>query len=366
LRLVSAELRSRNGASFPGFWTLQAIGFGWFAATAVFADLPSLGNVQTLRSSGSFLVWTLIASCFLRYVCRSLVRRGLSWISLELLAFAWCVPFALTAGFLAKLTTLDRLPNWYEWLVTSMQITFILFVWCSLYFSIKMWHEAARERERLLQAQSEARDAKLSALRYQLNPHFLFNALNAVSTLVLEGNSAAATRMLSQIGDFLRTILDGQTALEVPLSTEIAFIEQYLAIERTRLGSRLQTNVSIAPETLDALVPGMLLQPLVENAVRHGVVPFVEGGEVEVLSRLQSDGRLRLTIRNSGPSSALGQRQRSPDGIGLSNTAERLETLYPGRHAFALEWLPLGGCQAVIELPFRREATNQELPPCAS
>jgi two-component system, LytTR family, sensor kinase len=359
-----AELKTQDGTGFPGFWTLQAIGFGCFAVSSLIANFPAIGDIQTLRSSGSYLVWTFAASCFLRFVCRSLLRRGLSWVPLELWAFAWCIPFSLCSGFLDSLTAHGHLPSLYAWLVTSMQIMFILVVWCSLYFSIKMWQQSAQERERLLRAEAEAREAKLSALRYQLNPHFLFNALNAVSTLVLEGNSLAATRMLAQIGDLLRTILDGGTKLEIPLSEEMAFIEQYLSIENTRLGSRLRTDVSIASETLDALVPSMLLQPLVENAVRHGVAPLIEGGNVYVASRLQ-DGNLHLVVRNSGPHYQAPQRADASAGIGLRNTAERLNTLYPGAHRFALEWPATGGCQVIVELPFRKH-TGPELQACAS
>lgn len=360
-----AELKTQDTPRFPGFWTLQAIGFGCFALSALLADLPSLGDMQTLRSSGAFLIWTFAASCLLRYVCRSLVRRGLSWVALELSGFAWCIPFGLCAGFLAALTARSHLPGWYGWFETSTRIAFILFVWCSLYFSIKMWQQSTQERERLLRAESEVREAKLSALRYQLNPHFLFNALNAVSTLVLEGNAPAATRMLAQIGDLLRTILDGGAKLEIPLYEEISFIEQYLSIENTRLGSRLRTDVSIASETLDALVPSMLLQPLVENAVRHGVAPLIEGGEVYVSSRLR-DGHLHIMVRNSGPPYQPVQRADASAGIGLRNTAERLETLYSDQHTFVIEWLPLGGCQVIIELPFRKNGSKPESRSCAS
>jgi two-component system, LytTR family, sensor kinase len=356
-------LKTQGAGRFPGFWTLQAFGFGCFAVSSLVANFYALGDPQTLRSSGSYLFWTFAASCLLRFVCRSLLRRGLSWVALELYAFVSCIPFSLVSGILDSLTAHGHPPSVYGWLVTSMQIMFILVVWCSLYFSIKMWQQSTQERERLLRAETEAREAKLSALRYQLNPHFLFNALNAVSTLVLEGNSLAATRMLAKIGDLLRTILDGGTKLEIPLSEEMAFIEQYLSIENTRLGARLRTDISIAPETLDALVPSMLLQPLIENAVRHGVAPSIEGGDVRVASRLR-DGNLQITVRNSGPPCQPPWRPDAPVGIGLKNTAERLETLYSGQHTFVLEWPPRGGCHVIIELPFRSNAP--ESPSCAS
>src|SRR6202167_6439562 len=184
-----------------------------------------------------------------------LVRRGLSWMALETRAFAWSLGAGAITAYGAELLAFGIRPlDWGDWLVTYTQATFTLFLWCSLYFSIKQWQQSARERERLLRAESEVRDVRLSALRYQINPHFLFNSLNPVSTLVLEGNPPAATRMLAQIGEFLRTILDHDAVLETPLSQEIAFTRQYLAIELTRLGGRLRTEMSIAPETLGALV----------------------------------------------------------------------------------------------------------------
>src|SRR5260370_39421155 len=123
-------------------------------------------------------------------------------------------------------------------------------------------------------------EARLLARRYQLNPHFLFNSLNAVSTLVLDGNAPAATRMLAQIGDLLRTSLDSEVTAEVTLSQELAFTEGYLAIEQTRLGERLRIDIAVPLDTRDALVPNMLLQQLVENAVRYVVAPLFDGGRI--------------------------------------------------------------------------------------
>lgn len=290
----------------------------------------------------------------MRPVCRFLMRRGLTWTVLEMRAIVCCIPAAAVASFLIEVAKFPNRPlNWAVWLVNSMQATFFLFVWCSLYFSVKQWQQAARERERLLRAEAEARDARLSALRYQLNPHFLFNSLNAVSTLVLDGNAPAATDMLSQIGEFLRTTLDGEAVAETTLSQEIAFTEQYLAIEQTRLGGRLRVEIAISPETLGALVPSMLLQPLVENAVRHGVAPIVGGGTIRIQSKLNG-AQLQISIQNSGaPRSRVESINQPAHGIGLSNTAERLKTLYSSAHKFALQWPEAGGCQVTVELPLR-------------
>jgi LytS/YehU family sensor histidine kinase len=229
---------------------------------------------------------------------------------------------------------------------------FILFIWCSLYFSIKQWQQSSEEKERLLRAESEVREARLLALRYQLNPHFLFNSLNAVSTLVLDGNAPAATRMLAQIGDLLRTSLDSEVTAEVTLSQELAFTEGYLAIEQTRLGERLKIDMAVPLETRDALVPSMLLQPLVENAIRYGVAPLIEGGWIAIKSALHAN-RLRITIGNAGRRGG-GEQKKNGNGIGLGNTAERLKTLYGPDFEFSLVWPEAGGCEVVLELPLRR------------
>jgi two-component system sensor histidine kinase AlgZ len=198
-----------------------------------------------------------------------------------------------------------------------------------------------------------------------LNPHFLFNSINAVSTLVLDGNAPAATRMLAQIGDLLRTSLDSEVTAEVTLSQELALTEGYLAIEQTRLGERLTVDMAVSSETRDALVPSMLLQPLVENAVRYGVAPLIEGGRIAITSSVHAD-RLQIVIRNSGRRGEGEQKKNgNGNGIGLGNTAERLKTLYGSDCKFTLAWPEAGGCEVVLELPLRRARQLQEVAPCA-
>jgi two-component system, LytTR family, sensor kinase len=347
----------RDDLGLPTFWTLQIVGWSCFYLTSV---ISFFGQPGALRTNGIFVVALFATSCLLRPVCRSLLKPALSWIALEVRALGWAIFAGLIVGYVIGLATSPhRAVSWRGWLGTSVQCTFTLFFWCSLYFSIKLWQQSMRERERLLRAEAETRDARLSALRYQLNPHFLLNSLNAVSTLVLEGNPPAATRMLAQIGEFLRTILDNEAPPETPLSQEIAFAEQYLAIEQTRLGPRLRVDMAISPDTLDALVPSLLLQPLIENAVRHGVAPVVEGGTIRIESRLEA-GQLRIAVQNSGPAN---RRSAPPSdsaaGIGINNTAERLKTLYADGHKFVLQWPEAGGCEVTVELPFRKSAQAQ-------
>jgi two-component system, LytTR family, sensor kinase len=356
----------RDDLGFPTFWTVQIAGWGCFYLWGLISLVPFLRQPGALRGNTAFFVSLFAASSLLRPVCRSLIGRAFSWIALEMRAFVWSLPAGATAGYvIERVTTLDRPLSWAGWLANAVQSTFILFVWCSLYFSIKLWQKSLRERERLLRAEAEVRNARLSALRYQLNPHFLFNSLNAVSTLVLEGNPPAATRMLAQIGEFLRSILDSKGVPETTLHQEIVVAEQYLAIEQTRLGPRLRVDMAISPETLDALVPSMLLQPLIENAVRHGVAPVMEGGTIRIESELYGT-RLQIKVQNSGPASFRPPVPNgSPNGIGISNTAERLRTLYAANYKFVLQWPETGGCEVTVELPCRKIVQPQGAAWCA-
>jgi len=351
-----------ESARFPSFWRLQALGWTGLYALVVAASIPLLGKAGALKDSGLAMVFMFLGSCLLRPLCRSLVRRSLSWLAFEIRAFGWSFLVGITTCLLFYEVVIWKFHRfqWGALAADSVDFVVALFLWCSLYFSIKQWLQSAQERERLLRAENEAREARLSALRCQLNPHFLFNSLNAVSTLVLEGNAPSATRMLAQIGDLLRTTLENQMLSEIPLSQEIALTGLYLAIEQTRLGDRLQVDLKIPPETLDAMVPSMLLQPLVENAIRHGVAGLVEGGWVAIRTKLRG-GRLQIVIRNSA---RMAPSERS-HGIGLHNTKERLETLYGADQRLSLEWPQADVCEVTVELPLRTAVEAEEAFACA-
>lgn len=342
----------RDEIGLPSFWQLQLLGWAAFYVVLLVAVLP-YRKAEEFRDQTIACATMFLASCLLRPVCRSLLRRLLPWIGLELRALAWSVAVGTVAAFATELAILRAVRLvWTDLLVNVLQFSVVLFLWCTLYFSIKQWQQSARERERLLIAEREARDARLSALRYQLNPHFLFNSLNAVSTLVLKGDAPGATRMLSQIGGLLRASLDGPVVSEIPFSQELDFAKKYLAIEQTRLGERLQAAFDIAPDSLDASVPSLLLQPLLENAVRHGVGRLRQGGVIVIQAAVENN-RLRIMVRNSGPrrSADAGSRENRR-GIGLANTSERIKRVYGPDGEFALCWPESGGCELTIRVPF--------------
>jgi two-component system LytT family sensor kinase len=358
-------MNRQNVLNLRSFWQIQIIGWCCFY---LFDLLESIHDFLTkrvyIREETVPIVCMFFGSCALRPYCRWLLRQSQSWIAFELKAAAAAMVTSIPVACAACLILLNFYPvPWHAWVAVMMWSTFILFTWCSLYFSIKQWQQSGEEKERLLRAESEVREARLLALRYQLNPHFLFNSLNAVSTLVLDGNAPAATRMLAQIGDLLRTSLDSEVTAEVTLSQELAFTEGYLAIEQTRLGERLRIDIAVPLETRDALVPSMLLQPLIENAVRYGVAPLTEGGWIAIESALNAN-RLRIVVGNSGRRGE-GEQKKIGNGVGLGNTAERLKTLYGTDFVFSIGRPEAGGCEVVLELPFRRARKLQETSPCA-
>ena len=352
-------VRSRDTLEFPSFWPVQLAGWGCLCLLIGVALLPDIGRAGMLRSNGTFILVMFAASCVLHPWCKRTAAKELSWLAVEARAFAWSLVAGMLSAFAALLSTLDIMPfAWKEWLFTAVQSTVLLFLWCSLYFSIKQWQQWTHEREGRLKAEGDMRQAHLDALRYQLNPHLLFNSLNAVSTLVLQGNAAAATRMLAQIGELLRSALDQGNAMEVALASEMEFIERYLAVERIRFGDRLRVELEIATETLHAQIPSMLLQPLVENAVQHGIGPLVNGGCIRVQCR-RDGGKLQIRVENSGPRSDAPETPGIVNRVGLGNTAERLRTLYGERHRFELRWPEQGGCEVLLEFPFATAALER-------
>lgn len=226
-----------------------------------------------------------------------------------------------------------------------------------------LWSRRARERElRALSAESELATARLEALRMQLNPHFLFNALNGVSTLI-HSDPQTADAALGDLSSLLRAALETTDKAEIPLARELEFIRAYLAIEKLRFADRLQFEENVARETLDAMTPTFLLQPLVENAVKHGIESTGAPGRISVAASRVEDV-LRLTVSDTGPGFDSARPSTEGHGVGLANTRARLRQLHPNTHAFSVLNPHRGGCEVVIEIPFTvaRQSSSPETP----
>jgi two-component system LytT family sensor kinase len=250
----------------------------------------------------------------------------------------------------------------YPWLIQYGYLLFFSnfpFMWCSLYFGINAMLDLETERANVLQALKLADSARLRSLQSNLNPHFLFNTLNGIATLVRDKDGVGASAMIDALSEFLRSTLQRLNSPEIQVSEELQLIEQYLLIQRLRFGDRLQYSVKVDPGTLGALVPTLILQPLVENAVLHGVLPREEGGSVQVsVGKLGEMLMVSVEDDGVGIDSAIGH----ADGLGLGNSRDRLAALY-GESAQLTAGPRAGGngFAVMIRLPYRHSQELRQL-----
>ena len=245
------------------------------------------------------------------------------------------------------------LRDYFVWMLAGLPFSVsIYFALLGCVHAYSYFIEARKREADAARLEAQLSDARLGALRMQLNPHFLFNSLNALSALVREQDTPAASRMLELIGDVLRQVLRPDQPHEIPLSEEMAFLGQYLAIEQVRFSDRLEVRWDLQERALNALVPSFIMQPIVENAIKHGVLKNAEAGVIEISARVV-DEFLELKVRNNG-----GGVSTPPGrtGVGLSNTSERLRTLYGSRAKLSLNVQTIGGTEATITMPLRMGA----------
>ena len=240
------------------------------------------------------------------------------------------------------------------WLLTTMPWgTFMYFTTLGCVHAFAYFVESKEREAQTARLAAQVAEARLGALRMQLHPHFLFNSLNAISVLVRDRDSVSAGRMLDLLSDVLRQVLRSDGAHEVTLAEELEFLERYLAIEQVRFSDRLRVHFDVDESLLDAAVPEFLLQPLVENALRHGISNRADGGVVEVAARRHGDS-LELSVADNGPGPERN-RPANGNGLGLANIRERLTTLYGSRARVELQTRAggHGGTVAAVTIPCR-------------
>ena len=340
------------------FWALQ---LGGWTAYAVALMVPWLGRypLSVMWSNKLVIAGTgLATSSALRLVYRRISRGdgalpalAAAAVSASVLgAFVWNgVASAILGRSLQNdsvlLGALGRtLPRFDGVLYHAL----VLLTWSLLYLGAQHYRALVAERERSMRAAALAREARLLALRYQIGPHFLFNALNAISTLVVADRKAEATAAIARLADLLRASLEPTETGLITLRAELAIVDAYVAIERVRFADRLQVVVDADTTALDALVPSMILQPLVENAVRHAVSVRDEPTTVAVRASFAHDDRLVLRVSDDGSGVSAS---RDGFGLGLANIRARLDELYRGAHGFRAGRTPGGGFLAEISLP---------------
>lgn len=231
---------------------------------------------------------------------------------------------------------------------------FLILGWSALYFGMKFYRLLQEAQQRSIKAESMAHEAQLRMLRYQLNPHFLFNTLNAISTLILEQNTSVANQMVSKLSNFLRYSLDKDPMQKVDLDHELSTMKLYLEIEQVRFEDRLKVEVNVTDDAAKALVPSLILQPLVENSIKYAIASRIEGGTITINAKKYA-GDLLIEVSDDGPGLDIKPGEVPAfGGVGIVNTRERLAELYGASHS--IKFLPAmpHGLQIEIRFPYER------------
>ena len=353
------------------FWALQLWGWSAWAVTtylgvAFVQEAPTgypvylgiiavIGMVLTLpvryvytftwdNSAVSRAFVVLIASYF----------SGIVWVFIRRKIFFSMFPED-AAKMIAKAQS-----EWIMFFEGSLQAGSVMLVWSALYFGIKYYLLSQEEKQRYLAAMGRAHQAQLKMLRYQLNPHFLFNTLNAISTLILDQDNKTANEMVSKLSGFLRYSLESDPMREVSVKDEVASMMLYLEIEKVRFGERLNLEVFVADEAANAMMPSMLLQPLIENSIKYAIAKSVEGGTIRITAYRRRD-LLQLSVVDDGPGIEQKQDLSAPStGVGIKNIQGRLKELYGDNQFCELRPSEPRGLTVVINLPFHYpESMNQ-------
>ncbi len=272
-----------------------------------------------------------------------------------LIAFA---QLAIDAFVLPKLGYLQQFQS------ASFFETYKVFLLVNLHFSVAIYwavlaiyqaikyYRKYRERElKTSKLEAQLAQSRLQVLKMQLHPHFLFNTLNAISELIYR-DAESAERMITDLSDLLRMSFENLEVQEIPLKQELEFLEKYIEIEQMRFHDRLKIEIEVSADTLDASVPNMILQPLVENAIKHGIAPRSEGGRIDIGAR-RNNGHLEITVSDDGIGVPFGDVEHMSEGVGLSNTRRRLRHLYGDRHRFDLEAVATRGLKVNLSIPFK-------------
>jgi len=331
------QLRSNRNALF---WTLHAAGWGAYAIAQYFgALLVERRTIEYQLVIGIAAVAGFVLSMPMRYIYRALAGRSPKVVIVSVLLTCYTIALALRVVINYSYKWLVE-PDWqfktrFEIFGGAVSMTYLLLCWSAIYFGIKYYESLQKQREAALRSAALAQEAQLKMLRYQLNPHFLFNTLNAISTLILDNQNRTANHAVMRLSEFLRYTLDQDPMKKVTLRQEMEALDLYMNTERLRFGGRLRLEYAIEEPALDALVPSLLLQPLIENAVKYAISPREEGGSIRIEGRARG-AMLELTVIDDGPGLRDGNALVEGRGVGLRNTRERLAVLYGEQHRFAV------------------------------
>ena len=336
------------------FWILQSIGWGgYFFLRTLSGFANSLGWIllvhTLLLTATGYSLTLLMASLF-----RRLIKMQPVWtlvFSLGTVALA-SVSFSIIETWSVVTFLKPQLKPEGVAYLGALPLNFsLLAAWTALYYGINYFlllEDQIRLRERL---ESQASSAQLAMLRYQLNPHFLFNTLNSISTLVLLKQTERANAMLARLSSFLRYTLANESTAKVTLAQEVETLKLYLEIEKMRFEDRLRPHFKIESETIGARLPSLLLQPLIENAIKYAVTPAENGADIWITA--QGEGQaVRIEVADNGNGEGAEIAASPSTGVGLANIRDRLSQAYGGAHRFETRQNDRGGFSVIVEIPF--------------
>lgn len=344
------------------FWMLQGAGWGGYLLlravsnfsnrTFSFEDLIRV----TIEAIVGYCITLLLSALFGYY--RRLPRITGILATVATLAAATLIYAILTAFTVSVMRGAPGIE--VPLVLGSLFLNFtVLAGWSALYFGINFYLIVEDQADQMVQLESQASSAQLAMLRYQLNPHFLFNTLNSISTLVLLKQTDRANAMLARLSNFLRYTLANEPTAHVTLAQEVETLKLYLEIEKMRFEQRLRPEFDVDPRTMKARLPSLLLQPLVENAIKYAVTPQEEGAEIRVGARLAGE-RVQITVSDTGPGLIEGRNRPSlSTGVGLTNIRERLAQAFGPDHRFETRADPGRGFRVEIEIPFQLEEQRE-------
>ncbi|HMG46684.1 MAG TPA: histidine kinase [Allosphingosinicella sp.] len=342
------------------FWILQSTGWaGYF----VLRTLSGIGNAKDwgyilhtgLLTAAGYSITLLMASAYRRLIR---MKPVYTWVGTFVIV-------AIAAGGFSAIETWSAAtfidptirPEGLRFLGAILLTVSLLIAWSALYYSINFFILLEEQTDRLLRLESTASHAQLAMLRYQLNPHFLFNTLNSISTLVLLKQTDRANAMLSRLSSFLRYTLVNESTGMVTVAQEIETLKLYLEIEKMRFEERLRPHFHIDPTVMRAHLPSLLLQPLIENAIKYAVTPQEEGADISIELRRDID-RVLINVSDTGPGADAHYQVRAAQstGVGLANIRDRLAQAYGDNHKFETQSDITGGFRVFIEIPYQIEA----------
>ena len=341
------------------FWILQSAGWaGYFVLRTLSGIANAMGWTYVIHTAlltaAGYSITLLMAAAFRRLIR---MKPIVTWVgSIVIVAVAAAGFSAIETWSVATFIQPGTSPEGIRFLGAILLTVSLLVAWSALYYSINFFLLLEEQSGRLLRLENQASNAQLAMLRYQLNPHFLFNTLNSISTLVLLKQTDRANAMLSRLSSFLRYTLVNESIGMVTVAQEIETLKLYLEIEKMRFEERLRPHFQIDPSVAGAQLPSLLLQPLIENAIKYAVTPQEEGADISVEVRRQID-RVLITVSDTGPGadSQYTERAAQSTGVGLANIRDRLAQAYGDSHRFETQSDITGGFRVFIDIPYQIE-----------